>query len=368
MKINIITRHAIANYGSLLQAYATQNFFNNLGFTTGIIDYIPESECGLKRVDTYASLAEVQGLKRIIYKTVKAPDELVKGKKFNKYRKSFLNLTQRYSTLKQLQDANFGDSILCAGSDQLWGYMPTKKIDEAYFLNFGTSKNKFIAYSASFGRTDFNDEFYNDLPKLLSKFSFITVRETSAKRIIEEKTPFKAEAILDPTLMMSREFWINLANKKVNKCKYILLYQLRSNKLMDEYVKKFAKQQGLKIYRLTTSIYDYLKCGKTKCLKAPDKMLALFRDAQFVVTDSFHATVFSVIFNKQFVDILPPTTHERITDFLDMLQLNNRIVNGVDDKQINSIVEPIDYTFVNAELNQIRQEKTNLMISLLNNL
>ena len=99
-------------------------------------------------------------------------------------------------------------------------------------------------------------------------------------------------------------------------------------------------------------------------------MLALFRDAQFVVTDSFHATVFSVIFNKQFVDILPPTTHERITDFLDMLQLNNRIVNGngVDDKQINSIVEPIDYSFVNAELNQIRQEKTNLMISLLNNL
>lgn len=368
MKIYIITRHAIANYGSLLQAYATQNFFNNLGFEAEIIDYIPESECGFKRVDTYASLVEVQGLKRIIYKAVKIPDELIKGKKFNKYRIRYLILTRRYNVLKQLKDADFGESILCAGSDQLWGYMPTKKIDEAYFLNFGTSKNKFIAYSASFGRTDFDGEFYNKLPNLLSKFSFITVRETSAKRIIEEKTPFKAAAILDPTLMMPREFWINLANKKVNKSKYILLYQLRSNKLMDEYVKKLAKQRGLKIYRVTTSIYDYLKSGRTKCLKSPDKVLALFRDAQFVVTDSFHATVFSVLFNKQFIDMLPPTTHERITDFLDMLQLNNRVVNGVDDKQVNSIAEPIDYTLVNTVLNQIRQEKTNLLISLLNNL
>ncbi len=351
-KIKVITRHSIANYGSILQAKATCEVLSGFGYDAEIIDYIPKEESSTaKRVATFARFGEKRGVKGLIYKFVKFPDELIKGAKFSKFRKKNLRLTKKYHTLQELKAEDFKESYLCAGSDQLWGHMPYADIDPAFFLDFGSDKNKYFAFSASLGRTDFDEEYYKNLNSYLKKFSFITVREQSGAKIINTKTPYKAEHVLDPTLMIEREFWLNFANKKIKQKPYILLYQLRKNKKIDEYVKNLSKKTGLKIVRVSTSVYDYLKFGKKKILKSPEYVLSLFRDAKCVVTDSFHATVFSLVFNTKFIDFLPATTHERITDLLSTVGLTDRIATWTED-DFNVINKEVDWQSVNSILKE----------------
>ena len=360
MKIYIITRHAIINYGSLFQSYATESFFRQIGYETRTIDYIPKSEYGVKRIVTFADFAQLHGVKRLVYELIKIPDEMIKGLVFGKFRKRMLALTERFYTLEQLQSHDFGNSILCAGSDQLWGYMPTGRIDKAYFLDFGTERNKRIAYASSFGRTDFDNDFYAELRPLLLPFNLITVREESAVSLIQEHTALPSVPILDPTLMLSREFWLNLAHSKVRKSNYIILYQLRKNIAMDEYVADIARINGWKVVRVSTSIYDKLGFGRCRYLVPPEKILSLFRDAAYIVTDSFHATVFSLIFHKQFLDVLPSTTYERITDLLGKLGLMDRVTDCSNAKS-DLTKSTIDYDRVDKILTQERLRATNII-------
>lgn len=358
--INIISRHAIVNYGSILQAKATEEFFISLGFTCQIIDYVAKVENVGKRIHYYSSNAKIKGLKKVLYKVIKLPSEIIKEKKFNKYRKRYLNLGKRYTSLEELKKEDFSDAYLCAGSDQLWGYMPYNQIDPAYFLDFGSEKNKYFSFSASLGRTDFDEEYYRSLNKYLNKFSFITVREQSGVSLIEKYTPYKAEHVLDPTLIMGREFWHSFADKKIKEKPYILLYQLRWNKKIDRYVKELAKKKGLRVIRVSTSVYDYTRFGKKKILKAPDYVLSLFREAQCVVTDSFHATVFSLVFNRKFIDFLPPTTHERISDLLEVVGLSDRTATWT-EKDFEIIDNEIDWQRVNAVLEEKRKESCEIV-------
>ena len=354
-KIEIITRHAIANYGSILQAIATQTFFNELGSEARIIDYVSKNETVFNGTKTFSNRCKNK-LKRLVYVLVKLPDEFIKNAKFKKFRKKTLNLTPKFDSIEALQNYDFSDSYLCAGSDQLWGYMPNGKIDPAYFLDFGTSKNTFFSYSASLGRTDFNEEYYKNLNEYLAKFSFITVREQSGVSLIEGKTPYQAKHVLDPTLMLERDFWLDYADKKIKEKPYILLYQLRRNSFIDQYAKAVAKKYNLKIVRVSTSIYDIFRFGKKKILKDPKTVLSLFKNAECVISDSFHATVFSLIFNKKFVDVLPKTTHERITDLLRLVGLQSRVVNELTEQSLNEIEGDIDYNAVNERLNAYRTE------------
>ena len=125
---------------------------------------------------------------------------------------------------------------------------------------------------------------------------------------------------------------------------------------MNKYVKELARKTGLKVIRISTSVYDCVKYGKQQVLKDPKKVLSLFRNAACVVTNSFHATVFSLIFNRRFVDFLPAKTHERITDLLGILGLSNRIVSEVSDDTLNRALIPIDYTSANDILDAQREE------------
>lgn len=359
-EIRAITRHAIANYGSILQAKATEAFFVSLGFNSQTIDYIADAEKVSNRIKDFSLNVGLKGIKKVLYQIVKFPDEIIKEKKFNKYRKKYLNLSKRYTSLEELKKEDFADVYLCAGSDQLWGYMAYNQVDPAYFLDFGSEKNKYFSFSASLGRTDFDEEYYRSLNEYLKKFSFITVREQSGVSLIEQYTPYKAEHVLDPTLIMGREFWHSFADKKIKEKPYILLYQLRRNKKIDRYVKELAKKKGLRVIRVSTSVYDYLRFGKKKILKAPDYVLSLFRGAQCVVTDSFHATVFSLVFNRKFIDFLPPTTHERISDLLEVVGLSDRTATWT-EKDFEIIDNEIDWQRVNAVLEEKRKESCEIV-------
>ena len=364
MKIDIITRHAVPNYGSLLQTYATQKILNKLGYEAEIIDYIRDDE-------KYKNLANslVKGKKwdknfalRSIYKLIQKPNYGTMYKKFEKYRKGFLNLSEiEYGNLNELRENKPKADVYCSGSDQIWGSIGKDEYDPAYFLEFTDNGDRCISYSASFGKTELNKELENNLNKLLKKYETILVREDTAKDIIRKHGFNNVEQVLDPTLLLTQDEWNQICSKKVYKKKYVLVYQLHANKQFNEYAKKFAKKYNLKLLRLSPSLYHITRSGKLIYLPNQYDFLSYFKNAEYILTDSFHATVFSIIFNKKFSVVLPGKTSTRITSILKMCELENRIVKDFEDYSLKNV--DIEY----KKVNEILEGKRNDSIELLKN-
>jgi len=363
MKVDIITRHSVPNYGSLLQSYATQKAIEKMGYESEIINYTRYEE-------RYENLANtlVKGKKwdkncilRFIYKTIQSPNYSKMYKKFGEYRRGFLRETKfEYGNVKELKENIPQADVYCSGSDQIWGKIGTADYDESYFLEFVKDK-KCIAYASSFGKTELNKALEENLKNLLNKYSKILVRENSAKDLLEKRNIENVEQVLDPTLLLSQEEWIQLANKSNKRCdeKYILIYQLHDNKEFDRYAKKFAKNKKMKLLRISPSLYHIMRSGKLIYLPTQYDFLKYFSNAEYVLTDSFHATVFSIIFNRKFIDVLPPNkTGTRIESILSLFGIKNRILNNYND--FNSIDNYIDYKNVNKRLKEERNKSFNL--------
>lgn len=363
MKIDVITRHSVPNYGSLLQSYATQKAIEKIGHESEIINYTRYEE-------RYENLANtlIKGKKwdkniilRILYKLIQTPNYAKMYKKFLKYRKEFLRETKiEYGNLNELKENIPEADVYCSGSDQIWGKIGTEDYDESYFLEFAKGR-KCIAYASSFGKTELNENLNKNLDRLLGKYTKILVREDSAKKILKDRNFTNVEQVLDPTLLLSKEEWIELANiskKKINE-KYVLIYQLHDNKEFDKYAEKFAKNKKLKLLRISPSLYHVTRSGKLIYLPTQYEFLKYFMNAEYILTDSFHATVFSIIFNKKFIDILPANkTGTRIESILNLFGIENRILKNYDD--MNLIDSNIDYRNVNIRLDEERNKSLNL--------
>ena len=321
MKVDIITRHSVPNYGSLLQSYATQKVIEEMGFESEIINYTRYEERYKNLVNTL-----IKGKKwnkniitRTIYKMIQKPNYTKMYRKFEKYRKNFLKESRlEYGSLQELKDNVPEADVYCSGSDQIWGKIGTVEYDEAYFLKFIEDRTKrCIAYSSSFGKEEIDGSLEKNIKKLLENYSDILVREDTAKSILKKHGIENVEQVLDPTLLLNKEQWSNLARKVKNKQKkYILVYQLHDNKSFDKYAKEFSKKTGLKLLRISPSIYHITRSGKLIYLPNQYEFLSLFQNAEYVLTDSFHATVFSIIFNRKFVDILPGNQRKRSIELL----------------------------------------------------
>lgn len=360
MKVGIITRHAIANYGSILQSYATQRVFEKLGVEAEIIDYVREEERSEKLVETYMKNSRIWNrniITRLIYKCIQTPNLKRMETEFKKNREKYLKITnKRYTDFKE--DIPTAD-IYCTGSDQVWGQIGNEKFDKNYFLDFVPKGKKCISYAASFGKANISDELKDRLPKLMEKYSTVLVRENTAVDILESCN-IKSSLVLDPTLLLCKEEWEKLCKDKYKKDKeYILVYQLHHNKYFDKYLKKLKKSTGLEIYRVSPSYYFKYKIGKFVYLPSLEQFITLFSNAKYVVTDSFHGTVFSIIFNKPMIDILPSQTGTRIESLLTLFGIEERIVKDYDD--LNIINKTIDFNLINEILKRERENSITLL-------
>lgn len=362
MKINIITRHAPANYGSLLQTYATQLILEKLGYESEIINYTKYEERGKNKAKTLMKNSKFWNknfVTRFAYRIIQTPNYNHMYNIFVKYRKELLKQTKEYGSLEELKKDCPEADIYCTGSDQVWGKIGTEEFDKTYFLDFVPDNKKCISYSSSFGKEKISEELLKELPQLLMKYKALLLREQSAVDIVKCLGYEEAKLVLDPTLLLEAEEWNKLTEKNKEKDKYVLVYQLHDNKKFDKYAKEFAKSKKMKLIRLSPSFQNYFKSGKLKWLPTPQKFLTYFSNAEYVLTDSFHATVFSLIFNKKFIDILPGETNTRILNILDIAGLKDRILNSYND--FSSIDNEINYKQVNEKLKQKRQESIELL-------
>ena len=358
MKVDVITRHSVANYGSILQSYATQKIIEQLGYECEIIDYTRLEEQGKNKSKTLCRNSKTWNknvLTRLIYRVIQTPNYLYAYNKFKKFRRKLLKQTNiEYSSIEELKINPPKADIYCSGSDQIWGKIGTHECDEAYFLGFVPEGSKCISYAASIGKENISNEIKESIRKFLPKYSKILVREKSAVDIIKKEGITNVEQVLDPTLLLNQIEWNEMANYNPKEQKYVLVYQLHDNKKFVEYAKKFAKKVKLPLLRICPSTQSIIRGGKPIILPTPQEFISYFKNAEYIVTDSFHGTVFSLIFNKKFVDILPNETSTRIISILELTNLKSRILKSYDDFSL--IGKEINYNEVNKILQDERSK------------
>lgn len=365
MKISIITRHAISNYGSILQTYATQKAINKIGHDSEIINYIREEEKGINIAKTFSKtskLANKNIITKLIYIILQFPNLYLMDSRFSKYRNKYLKQTPvEYHSNKQLKENLPEADVYCTGSDQVWGNIGTAIYDPAYFLEFVPQGKKCITYAASFGKDKIEEHLIEKLPELTKKYSKLLIREDTGVDILQKYTNKKnIEQVLDPTLLLTKEEWNELGEKiKLKENSYILVYQLHHNKFFDEYLKKVSKLTKLPIIRINPSFYFKFKFGKFEYLPTPGQFITYFKNAKYVITDSFHGTVFSIIYNKKFVDILPNKTSTRIESILKLVGLEKRIIKNLDE--VSWLDDRIDYKEINIKLASERKKSIELL-------
>ncbi len=358
MKISLVTVHGYRNYGSILQTYATQEKMKEFGGTVEVLNYIRE-DSNDKNFGTWLIEKTIgknaNPIKKIAYRIVIRASI----RKFAKVCDSFLENKVRLSGPK-FYDYNsavkysLNADVYCTGSDQVWNVNANNGILPPYYLTHAPKGKKCISYASSFGTTGFTESQINEMKPLFAKFDNMSLREQYGIELLKQMGYSNAKLVLDPTLAVDKYFWSKLFDNNPVKCKYVLMYQLNSNKKMDEYAEKFAKDKNCKLIRIGTRHDHLLKNGKTILLPKVGEWLRLFADAEYVLTDSFHGTAFSINFNKQFLCFSPKNFSDRILDILAILDIKGRIVEDYGRFDYSNSV--IDYNKVNSKLAKARKD------------
>ncbi|MBQ8297282.1 MAG: polysaccharide pyruvyl transferase family protein [Ruminococcus sp.] len=328
MKIDVITLHRVRNYGSSLQTLATQNYLMQKGCKTEIIDYYPER---------YTSLGLLKRLKNKSERLAKNPVLLfgarcvisvsyVKKKLvFDSFLRKYIKLTPKtYRTEKELLNNVPKADAYCTGSDQVWNSYWNEGVDRPLYLSFVPKSKYKFSYAASIGTSKLSEKEKTEVRPLLEEYNRITVRENNGVDILNDAGIHGAVQMLDPTLLFKASEWNKYTSNRFRNEKYVVTYNLHHDKRIDEYAAKIASEKNLKVFNISYNLHDIIRKGTLKWCPTVEEYLGLIRDAQYVVTDSFHATVFSLLFHTDFMVIYPEKASSRLRSILELTGLNER--------------------------------------------
>ncbi len=340
MKVGIITKIG-KNYGAVLQAYALKKKFSDMGADAHIIRYTPSNS-----VKTYKTCKYSWGPKGTIA-NAKAAVHFSEYKRatqrFYKFRDTEYDFLGNYCNDDDLEANPPACDIYVTGSDQVWN--PLLSFDRAYYCMFADlyPNVRTAAYAASIGLKEIPSEFSAEFASRIKKMNYVSVRENHAIEILADMG-ITAEAAPDPTLLLCRDEWQSLA-VKTEAAPYILCYFVSFPDGIQNVVEKFKKQLGMKVVNLMTSEESSM-IGDVKIRDAgPREFLGLFDNASFVITSSFHGSVFSLINKKPFVVTLYKNTSSRVTELLDSFKCSDHIITP-------DCVDITPYLNVNADMDR----------------
>ena len=362
MKIAILTQPLRANYGGVLQNYALQRALIKLGHSPITLEKDYHQHISIFRL-----LLELP--KRCITKYIAKKRKYIFSEyEYNKYAddvrrvlKPFVVKYINHAYVKDYGQINVSNyNAFVVGSDQVW--RPKYNVNNLYnmYLSFipNEASIKRIAYAASFGTSkwEYNEEQTSLSKNLIQNFNAVSTREIDGVDFCQKYLGYKdAVSVLDPTLLLDKTNYLELCTNIIPQGDNILFaYILDKNPLIIESIEEIAKRKGLNL-KLVSAHAD--------CSLSVEEWLAMFRDAKCVVTDSFHGTVFSIIFNKEFYTIANQARGEsRFSSLLFKLSLTDRMYNSISEIEIN---RNIDWINVNNKLSELRDYsilflKTNL--------
>lgn len=358
MKIGIITFHRADNYGAVLQAYALQKVFENINHEVNIIDYRCsdiEKEYGALKFPKLCKNVTLW-LKRIPqwYYSKSLIDE--KTERFNKFRMEYMNLTDALFSEEDHRKIEEEYDLIVTGSDQVWNPSITGGVDSWYYFIKTLENNEILvaSYAASVGNINEYKSWFPETKKYLECYNFISVREIDAYNYLKKIIPHKNITLcIDPTLLVDSELWRQISNNKVEVSEpYLLYYDAAQNDEAKKIAIMVAKSLNLRLVHFNPDLYK-LNNSSYVVNAGPIEFLSYIRNASFVVTSSFHGTVFSLIFERKFISVAHPRHGGRVKDLLSIVQLENRICLKADDAN-DKCFDEIDYLNVKKIINDYR--------------
>lgn len=346
MKVGILTFPHSPSYGASLQMFALHEILKIQGHTPYIINY--QNIFMTNKQHMTNSFLKAKLTKLVAYKSMK---------KFDDFENKLNWLPQHIVQSKtDLDDLAKKMDYIVVGSDQVWNPYITG-FDTTYFLDFCQDDKK-ISYAASFGVDNLDDDFATKVSELIAKIPSLSIREEKGAQIIKNITNRDAIVVLDPTFLHRKEMWESVATKKeLVKQPYIFSFIFNPNKQNIEFRDNLSKDMNLPIVSISDNPFS--KSNKNHIYMSgvgPLEFLKLIKEAEYIVTDSFHGTAFSIIFNKLFFVSLSTKTNSRLETMLKMLGLESRIISN-DGFNMNNI----DYDKVNEKMLKLKNDSLDFL-------
>ncbi|RZS99299.1 polysaccharide pyruvyl transferase family protein [Aquimarina brevivitae] len=339
-EVGVLTFHySNNNFGALLQTFAILNTIKNIGFNVKIIDFKP---------------TPINSVKQRLFDFIR----FALGYNFTRFRREFIDIQMIEGNIHDLN--NRFDTFI-VGSDQVWRYRDEHNNLCRYFFDFVNDENKKISYAASFGLDKWHgrDEITGKIKELVKRFDNISIREASGVKICKDIFEVESELVLDSTLLLDKDSYENIIGSKYKnrECKnnllsYMLLDDTNKNQT---FFKSFAKRHNLKFRKLKgrkiSNKYDFWLFNSVA------KWLYLIKNSEFVVTDSFHCTVFSIIFNKKFIVLSNPNRGlTRIENLLALINRKDRLFYNLESIDEKVLRDDFDYVEIDKIIEKERKK------------
>lgn len=375
MKIDILTFHFVSNAGGVLQCYALQRFLEKQGHQVHIIDYRPSYHTvrynAVKNPFTYSrwywrrfrntgivmrSIRTGRSFARCLYLNA-LRNERINSQVFDEFIRNNLHLTERYKTLKQLRKRPPQADAYVVGSDQLWNPdLLDFDFDPAYFLDFGNNAIRRVSYAVSTGKELAENEL-NQLGKLCRKLSAVSIREHNEKLI--QAIGQDVHICIDPTLLLSVEDYAPIEAVQTEMEPYIFVYGFEDTAEIHQAVEKAVAKYGCHVVNGCPHRIKLQGDIENVRALAPDQFLTMVKNACCVVTNSFHGTVFSIIYKKDFITVAHKTRGKRMKELLTKIGLRSRLWG---DETFSFDGTP-DYDAVAEHLEPLRQHSVEYLLS-----
>jgi len=375
-KIAIVSCYFQPNYGSQLQALATEKAIAKLGYnyeTIKIDGLKPEINKAkykyfLSKIFHLDTIKDKIGfIRKKVYLKLKVGtfglQSESRNKKFNDFALNMFSLSKQINSKEELTRYCREFNAVLVGSDQLW--LPSNIEADYYTLNFAPDNIKKIAYATSFGVSELPKKQANKARVFLNRIDYLSTREISGNKIIKDLIGKDVPIVCDPTLLFNAEEWLEIQEvEPIIKGDYIFCYFLGNNHNQRNFVRQLKKKTGCKIVQLQ-HLDEYIKSDENFPDYAPfdvgpSEYLNLIRNAKYICADSFHGTVFSILHHKPFFTFSRykknsgVSTNTRLTSILSILNLEHRFITG--NENIDECMDmEIDYYKVDEKLVELRK-------------
>lgn len=357
MKIGVLTFHRPLNYGALLQAYALLTVLNKLGADAEIIDY---RNLFLEKLYAYPGYLEQRGLRNKLRYILFSRREKEKRKKFETFRTDYLRLkcAPKYRH-DGLISCNSTYDCFIVGSDQVWS-PNAHRLDGSFFLDFVDDSSRKFSYAASFGVSDIPECFYGLYRQWLEGFAMISVREAQGSRIVSSICPDAVPRMdVDPVLLLTKLEWMELMDLHQAKEKYVFVYSFGVTDNQKRMIRE-CYSNGLKVVveGRGHSRNIGVPCTYIDTLD-PREFLQTLYSASYVVTNSFHGTALSILFEKPFsMEYLPDTkngVNSRLENIISITGLESCVLSNETNAAAQMRMS-IDWKRVHGQLDFFRQD------------
>jgi len=353
--IKTITCHDVYNFGASLQAFALQKYLEKLGHDVEIINYKPDYLTF--NIWAIGPRWSKNIFLKLLYFAYVVPKRLLlkkRRRKFDSFTKTKLKLTSKtFRSIDELiKDPPFAN-IYFAGSDQIWNTILPNGKDPSFYLEFAPIGSIRASYAASFAVPEISPEFAGFVKNKLERLDFISVRESTGLKILQDLGIKKGTVVVDPVFLLDKKEWEELSNS-VSNDKYIFIYDQENNKFIKQTALSLKKKYNLKIIAIE-ALYPFLYADKRITDAGPEDFLGLIKNCEICLTNSYHCLSFSLIFHKNFIVFTRSrmNVNSRMMDLLNYLGLSSRIT----DSEANiTDLGGIEYSIVDDLLNKRKIE------------